>query len=180
MRVWKIGLISTVLIVLTAAAAGKRGITPETAWLLYKAFDVSPQFWMNLQTNHDLSRTPRHAYVAFYLWLRREGIDALVLDLPTAFYLVAAEITHGTIVGQFPSTGAPEQFGMLFAKNNQLVGCVNEALSSIKSSGQLASFVLRKVQVLPYVEIAIALECTEEAARGRVSEALKKVKAAVA
>ncbi|MDB4981406.1 MAG: higA [Myxococcales bacterium] len=36
---------------------GKRGITPETAWLLYKAFNVSPQFWMNLQTNHDLSRT---------------------------------------------------------------------------------------------------------------------------
>ena len=27
---------------------------------------------------HDLSRTPRHAYVAFYLWLRRRGIDALV------------------------------------------------------------------------------------------------------
>ena len=36
---------------------GKRGITPETAWLLYKAFDVSPQFWMNLQTSHDLSHT---------------------------------------------------------------------------------------------------------------------------
>ncbi|WP_213289028.1 cobaltochelatase subunit CobN [Bradyrhizobium sp. sGM-13] len=27
---------------------------------------------------HDLSRTPRHAYVAFYLWLRREGIDAII------------------------------------------------------------------------------------------------------
>jgi cobaltochelatase CobN len=27
---------------------------------------------------HDLSRTPRHAYVAFYLWLRQQGIDALV------------------------------------------------------------------------------------------------------
>ena len=67
-------------------------------------------------------------------------VDAIVADLPTAFYLVAAEITHGTIVGQFPSTGAPEQFGMLFAKNDQLVACVNEALSSIKSSGQLASF----------------------------------------
>lgn len=35
----------------------KRGMTPETAWLLYKAYGVSPQFWMNLQTNHDLSRT---------------------------------------------------------------------------------------------------------------------------
>ncbi|VIO77985.1 Aerobic cobaltochelatase subunit CobN [Bradyrhizobium ivorense] len=27
---------------------------------------------------HDLARTPRHAYVAFYLWLRQQGIDALV------------------------------------------------------------------------------------------------------
>jgi cobaltochelatase CobN len=27
---------------------------------------------------HDLSRTPRHAYVAFYLWLRRQGVDALI------------------------------------------------------------------------------------------------------
>ncbi|MCG2666783.1 cobaltochelatase subunit CobN [Bradyrhizobium sp. GCM10023182] len=27
---------------------------------------------------HDLARTPRHAYVAFYLWLRGQGIDAVV------------------------------------------------------------------------------------------------------
>ncbi|MDQ1232015.1 cobaltochelatase subunit CobN [Sphingomonas sp. SORGH_AS_0879] len=27
---------------------------------------------------HDLSRCPRHSYVAFYLWLRAQGIDALV------------------------------------------------------------------------------------------------------
>jgi RNA polymerase sigma-70 factor (ECF subfamily) len=47
-------------------------------------------------------------------------------------------------------------------------------------AGQRAAFVLRKVQGLPYSEIAIALDCTEEAARGRVSEALKKVKVAVA
>ena len=47
-------------------------------------------------------------------------------------------------------------------------------------TGQRAAFVLRKVQGLPYLEIAVALECTEEAARARVSEAMKKVKAAVA
>ena len=46
--------------------------------------------------------------------------------------------------------------------------------------GQRAAFALRKVQGLPYEEIAVALECSEEAARARVSEALKKVKAAVA
>jgi DNA-directed RNA polymerase specialized sigma24 family protein len=36
------------------------------------------------------------------------------------------------------------------------------------------------VQGLPYAEIATALECSEVAARARVSDALKKVKAAVA
>ena len=35
---------------------GKRGVTPQTAWLLSQAFDTSPEFWMNLHNNHDLSR----------------------------------------------------------------------------------------------------------------------------
>ena len=34
---------------------GKRGISPETAWLLSQAFKTTPQFWMNLQTNFDLA-----------------------------------------------------------------------------------------------------------------------------
>lgn len=33
---------------------GKRGITSETAWLLAQAFDTTPEFWINLQTNHAL------------------------------------------------------------------------------------------------------------------------------
>lgn len=36
---------------------GKRGVTPETAWLLSETFSTSPEFWINLQTAHDLSRT---------------------------------------------------------------------------------------------------------------------------
>ena len=35
----------------------KRGITPETAWLLSGAFGTTPELWMNLQANHDLSST---------------------------------------------------------------------------------------------------------------------------
>jgi len=35
---------------------GKRGITPETAWLLAAAFKTSPDFWMNLQMQHDLAK----------------------------------------------------------------------------------------------------------------------------
>jgi len=34
---------------------GKRGISPDTAWLLSEAFDTSPEFWLNLQAMHDLS-----------------------------------------------------------------------------------------------------------------------------
>ena len=67
---------------------------------------------------------------------------------------------------------APERDDVTLA---DLVGAI-ETLPA----GQRAAFVLRKVQGLPYVEIGIALECTEEAARARVSDALKKVKAAVA
>lgn len=36
---------------------GKRGITPETAWLFSHAFGTSPEFWINLQSNYDLART---------------------------------------------------------------------------------------------------------------------------
>jgi len=36
-------------------ARGKRGITPETAWLLAQAFSTTPDFWINLQTAHDLA-----------------------------------------------------------------------------------------------------------------------------
>ena len=34
----------------------KRGVTPDTAWLLAQAFDTTPEFWLNLQTAHDLAK----------------------------------------------------------------------------------------------------------------------------
>lgn len=36
---------------------GKRGITPETAWLLARAFGTTPEFWVNVQTTHDLAQS---------------------------------------------------------------------------------------------------------------------------
>lgn len=36
---------------------GRRGVTPETAWLLAGAFGTTPEFWVNLQSNHDLARS---------------------------------------------------------------------------------------------------------------------------
>lgn len=34
---------------------GKRGVTPDTAWLLGQAFNTSPEFWLNLQSVHELA-----------------------------------------------------------------------------------------------------------------------------
>ncbi|HOT24423.1 MAG TPA: HigA family addiction module antitoxin [Thermoleophilia bacterium] len=36
---------------------GKRGVTPETAWLLAQAFNTTPEYWLNLQAAYDLARS---------------------------------------------------------------------------------------------------------------------------
>ncbi len=64
-------------------------------------------------------------------------VDAIVADLPTAFYITAVEIPGSTLVGQFQAEGEQEQFGMLFEKGNPLVSCVNQALATLKSDGTL-------------------------------------------
>jgi len=69
--------------------------------------------------------------------LKAKQIDGIVVDLPTAFYIVAAEIDGGTIVGQFPSVGEQERFGMVFEKDSALVECVNGALATLKDDGTL-------------------------------------------
>jgi addiction module HigA family antidote len=43
---------------------GKRGITPETAWLFAQAFGTMPQFWINLQASYDLARARPNRKVA--------------------------------------------------------------------------------------------------------------------
>lgn len=69
--------------------------------------------------------------------LQNGQIDGIVVDLPTAYYITAVEIPKGKIVGQFPAQEGGEQFGLLFAKGNPLVSCVNEVLAEMSSSGEL-------------------------------------------
>ena len=69
--------------------------------------------------------------------LKNGQIDGIVVDLPTAYYVTAVEIDDSTIVGQFPAQDGGEQFGLLFAKGNPLVSCVNSALDELAASGEL-------------------------------------------
>ena len=72
--------------------------------------------------------------------LEAKQIDAIVVDLPTAFYISAVEIEGSKVIGQFPLSDAvaADNFGLLFDKDNKLVYCVNTALVALKESGKLA------------------------------------------
>ena len=72
--------------------------------------------------------------------LEAKQIDAIVVDLPTAFYISAVEIEGSKVIGQFPLSDAvaADNFGLLFDKDNKLVDCVNTALGALKESGKLA------------------------------------------
>jgi polar amino acid transport system substrate-binding protein len=68
--------------------------------------------------------------------LKDGRVDAIVVDLPTAFYLTAAEIPTATITGQFAAPGG-DAWGALLEKDSKLTPCVDKALAEMKSSGQL-------------------------------------------
>jgi polar amino acid transport system substrate-binding protein len=71
--------------------------------------------------------------------LKNGQIDGLVVDLPTAFYLSGVEVKDGLIVGQLPSTGAGDQFGLLLSKGSKLTTCVTGAVDAITADGTLAA-----------------------------------------
>ena len=71
--------------------------------------------------------------------LQNDQVDAILADLPTAFYITAVEIPQSTIVGQFQAEGGEqEEFGLLMEKGNQLKTCVDFYLELMKDDGTLA------------------------------------------
>jgi len=68
--------------------------------------------------------------------LQDDRIQALVADTPTGQYISSSEIPNSVLVGQFPSTG--EHYGLLFAKGDPLVRCVDKSLDELTADGTLA------------------------------------------
>jgi polar amino acid transport system substrate-binding protein len=67
-------------------------------------------------------------------------VDALVVDLPTAFYITSAELQDAKIVGQLPpGSGTPEQFGAVLDKGSALTACASQAVDKLRSAGTLAT-----------------------------------------
>ncbi|MFJ4627829.1 ABC transporter substrate-binding protein [Streptomyces sp. NPDC088847] len=72
--------------------------------------------------------------------LKNGQVDAIVVDLPTAFYITSAEVTNAKIVGQFENQGGtPEQFGLVLDKGSDLTSCVSSAVDALRKDGTLAA-----------------------------------------
>lgn len=70
--------------------------------------------------------------------LQNKQVDAIVADLPTAYYLTSAELDGATIVGQFqPTSGEQEEFGLLLSKGSKLTPCVSAAVEALDEDGTL-------------------------------------------
>ena len=74
--------------------------------------------------------------------LQNKQIDGIVADLPTAFYMTAAQLDDGVIVGQLPAVGStPEQFGAVLDKGSPLTACITQAVDALRADGTLDTLV---------------------------------------
>ncbi|KOG89166.1 ABC transporter substrate-binding protein [Streptomyces varsoviensis] len=71
--------------------------------------------------------------------LKNGQVDAIVVDLPTAFYITSSEVQDAEVVGQFADTGGrTEQFGLVLDKGSRLTPCVSGAVDALRRDGTLA------------------------------------------
>jgi polar amino acid transport system substrate-binding protein len=69
--------------------------------------------------------------------LKSGQVDAVVVDLPTAFYLTAAQVENAKIVGQFSVPGG-DTWGTLLQKDSKLTACVSKAIDAMKADNTLS------------------------------------------
>ena len=68
--------------------------------------------------------------------LKQNQVDAVVTDLPTAFYITAAQVPGSKIAGQF-ATGEGDTWGVLLQKDSKITPCVDKVIGDLTESGEL-------------------------------------------
>lgn len=68
--------------------------------------------------------------------LKQKQVDAVVVDLPTAFYLTGAQVEGSSILGQFEASGG-DRWGAVLAKGSKLTPCVTWAVDELRKGGEL-------------------------------------------
>lgn len=80
-------------------------------------------------------------------------VDAIVVDLPTAFYLTAVELEGGIILGQLEGAEAGDSFGLVLDKDSPLTLAVTAAVDALRDSGRLAE--IEKEWLADYVNAPV-------------------------
>jgi polar amino acid transport system substrate-binding protein len=76
------------------------------------------------------------------LALESGQVDAIVVDVPTAFYITGVELDGGVIVGSLPEIeGATDEWGVLLAKDSPLTEAVSAAVDTLRENGTLDALV---------------------------------------
>jgi polar amino acid transport system substrate-binding protein len=65
-------------------------------------------------------------------------VDAIVVDLPTALYITAAELDGGVLVGQLPDSAGGDQLGLVLDLGSPLTADVTAAVDALREDGTLA------------------------------------------
>ncbi len=76
------------------------------------------------------------------LALESGQVDAIVVDVPTAFYITGVELDGGIIVGSLPEIeGATDEWGVLLAKDSPLTDAVTAAIDALREDGTLDALI---------------------------------------
>jgi polar amino acid transport system substrate-binding protein len=76
------------------------------------------------------------------LALESGQVDAIVVDVPTAFYITGVELDGGLIVGSLPEiAGATDEWGVLLAKDSPLTDEVSAAVDALRENGTLDALI---------------------------------------
>lgn len=71
--------------------------------------------------------------------LKGGQVDAIVVDLPTAFFISATQLDDkGVIVGQFAATEGGDNYGLVLPKDSKLTPAVTKAVDTLRENGKLA------------------------------------------
>ena len=87
--------------------------------------------------------------------LENGTIDGLVVDLGSAFFVIAVQLSDGAIVGQFPTSAQLDQMGIVLELDSPLTACVNEAIGALRDNGELQAIydaTITAAQGVPVIE----------------------------